>query len=647
MTSIGMLCHFCESHGPRIVFCCQPYLENQVSSNSHENMDQVFDPISPDETFRSRTCFYGQLDQYLIAVADQNPNSSNRMDTCRACASAESLKPIFLTNDHTLKISFVASQYPYNPDMLAIANQACVRSLSCEVSGDETGEGVIFFGDEANGYCMSYTFALRDSKARGFRRWYSLCILSAEKLLILNSYESIAQRLTSIVTQLQVRANQVSELEAKLSGGDDAARMAAGGHERLGWMPSGFVKERLGDEQAPARSVADLVDDQTIYEKLHKFLVSVLKIPTGNFVSQLLDGSPSQDELFRAEQITLIEEHHEDPFESDDDQAESGASQDNNSTPSTSYSNSTPVEHVDRSFLPQYGDEDLPYAQYVNGGLNCRRDSAVDQPPDRDAMTPLRNLSTLYQIFGVEAFRILAGHVLIGDQLVVRADRARIARSVLNAMASVLPVGCQRMVPYSDAYLPPWQCNLLGLNDRLANAPPPSLSGDGSGASCGQTGTSYVVVTAKTRSENLTSKGPVPLELCNFRLHHVGVPPVAYPSIVERLLGLLSEFGQNRSLPQCDTKRLQIMELRLTVLKEEWINKAKLYFRMSKRQNGDAAEMSRRQNCILKISKIDQPIDLTVVKFFQAGLTKEYKSHVLSRVAERIQHNPQITVGIT
>lgn len=99
---------------------------------------------------------------------------------------------------------------------------------------------------------------------------YSLCVISSEKLRLINTFVPMRNKLRTFVEQLQMRADQVSDFEMRQAGGDHAVRMAAGGHERLGWMPSGFVKERLGDEQAPARSVADLLNDSSIYEKLHK-----------------------------------------------------------------------------------------------------------------------------------------------------------------------------------------------------------------------------------------------------------------------------------------------------------------------------------------------------------------------------------------
>lgn len=40
----------------------------------------------------------------------------------------------FISNDHEAHVSYVSSQYPLHPDVFSAVRQACVRSLSCEVS---------------------------------------------------------------------------------------------------------------------------------------------------------------------------------------------------------------------------------------------------------------------------------------------------------------------------------------------------------------------------------------------------------------------------------------------------------------------------------------------------------------------------------
>lgn len=89
--------------------------------------------------------------------------------------------------------------------------QSCLRSLSCEVCPER--EGPIFYGSDVQGYTISHTFVLKDSKARGFQHWYSLIVVSVDKLLLLNSYNFIVKSLKSIIEELQWKAMRVYESE--------------------------------------------------------------------------------------------------------------------------------------------------------------------------------------------------------------------------------------------------------------------------------------------------------------------------------------------------------------------------------------------------------------------------------------------------
>ncbi len=60
---------------------------------------------------------------------------------------------------------------------------------------------------------MSHTFVLKDSKARGFQHWYSLIVVSVDKLLLLNSYCFIVKGLKSIIEELQWKAKRVYDSE--------------------------------------------------------------------------------------------------------------------------------------------------------------------------------------------------------------------------------------------------------------------------------------------------------------------------------------------------------------------------------------------------------------------------------------------------
>ena len=52
-------------------------------------------------------------------------------------------------------------------------------SLSCEYC--QGREGSVLFGDDKNGYVLSYMFKIKDIQARGCNRWYSFIFLMTDR----------------------------------------------------------------------------------------------------------------------------------------------------------------------------------------------------------------------------------------------------------------------------------------------------------------------------------------------------------------------------------------------------------------------------------------------------------------------------------
>jgi hypothetical protein len=46
----------------------------------------------------------------------------------------------------------------------------------------------VLFGDDENGYVMSYMFKLRDSQARGEARFYSLMMLMTDRVYLVSCW---------------------------------------------------------------------------------------------------------------------------------------------------------------------------------------------------------------------------------------------------------------------------------------------------------------------------------------------------------------------------------------------------------------------------------------------------------------------------
>lgn len=64
----------------------------------------------------------------------------------------------------------------------------------------------MFFGDEGISYTFSFKFSLKDFHSRGFKRNYSINIISKDKVHLLNSWDFYCKNLEGIVSKLKSEA---------------------------------------------------------------------------------------------------------------------------------------------------------------------------------------------------------------------------------------------------------------------------------------------------------------------------------------------------------------------------------------------------------------------------------------------------------
>ncbi|VDN32961.1 unnamed protein product [Gongylonema pulchrum] len=91
-----------------------------------------------------------------------------------------------------------------SPSRSASASSSMEDAVKWEEPWVEADDGVILFGDDEHGYTLSSTFRLRDRKARGFLRLFSLVLICMDKLLITNNYDFFVSSMSSIIRYLQV-----------------------------------------------------------------------------------------------------------------------------------------------------------------------------------------------------------------------------------------------------------------------------------------------------------------------------------------------------------------------------------------------------------------------------------------------------------
>lgn len=252
--------HFCEKHGPSVVFVCEAVTARHVPQ--------------------------------------QAPPSSASAPALSACAMCRSLGDgaMLVSSDGGADAStqFVSRRFPDEPTAYARVRTACVRALSCEICPGR--EGPILFGDD-DCTSLAYAFRLRDSEARGFARWYSLILLSCDAYHLAACHATLAHHMRAIVRQLKQRAmarfNTTSNNTNSSSNTNNSSSNSSGGGGGSSTssksstsstvsMTPGYRSREIGS--AKLRSLVELTECPTLFSELHAQFAWILKAYRTHFV---------------------------------------------------------------------------------------------------------------------------------------------------------------------------------------------------------------------------------------------------------------------------------------------------------------------------------------------------------------------------
>ncbi|KAK7147631.1 hypothetical protein R3I94_010218 [Phoxinus phoxinus] len=546
MNALVALCHFCELHGPRTLFCTEAVHPPSPSPGSAIPGDRDREGDREGEGLTMRA----------------NSSATQRADMCEGCRSLPASHPGFVSVDSETGIRYLSHQHPRQPQLFSVVRQACVRSLSCEVCPGR--EGPIFFGDEQHGFVFSHTFFIKDSLARGFQRWYSIVVVAMDRIYLINSWPFLLRHLRLTIQSLQNTALKVFDSEQCVCP-QRAVRMNSA------FSPAVFPHQRSGNA---ARSLTSLTQHQNLWASLHSSFSWLLKACGSRLTEKLLEGAPTEDTLVLIERQTEQEEEM-----SGWDGAEGGGS---NSQASQSES----VQAKDFQF---------------------------DDGRQEDLIGPkFKSLRHLRQVLGTTDFRQLTWHVLMGNQVIWRGADPGLIQSAFNVLKALLPVGCVRAVPYSPHYEEAYRCNFLGLSPDV---PIPAH------VSSSEFSVLVDVLNVERGCVNPVSDEDI-LSLYQFNISSANAQPTDKgPTLLNKIEVALS--NENLSV--------EVVSLCLLCLKEEWMNKVKVLFKFSK-VDGRGKEDTQKVLTLLGATGPGEEDNVRLLKFWMTGLSKLYKSHLMTAV---------------
>lgn len=253
-----VFCHFCEIHGPSVVFCTDALPGSHVCRTES--------PSSPSSSRVTSNHPTPSTSSSVSSPATPLDSKPKRI-TCDGCSFDSRDSNGFVSFDDTNGMKFVSSCQSELDNSEGIIKQSCIRSLSCEIY-PEGREGIIYFGDDIRGHVLSCCFVLKDSSARGFQRTYSILVISRKRYQILNNWNSFVTGLEKIVKKLKEKANRIydrevtgntSEQEKRSIRLDSALQVVGRGRSPLNTQRS----------ESRARSLKDLTNDSSIFAVLH------------------------------------------------------------------------------------------------------------------------------------------------------------------------------------------------------------------------------------------------------------------------------------------------------------------------------------------------------------------------------------------
>jgi len=242
----------------------------------------------------------------------------------------------------------------------------------------------------------------------------------------------------------------------------------------------------------------------------------------------------------------------------------------------------------------------------------------------------VRSLKHLYQLTGHSVFTRLAYHTIRGDLVIVRGCEKTTVASVLSLLATLIPERCCRTVVYSTGYDESYRytCNLLGLAvgievpDLVFNAKDcvimdiyPPLEDSFSTPSPPSSTSSSSSGNESARSERL-------IKYKFLVSNKPSSDKPAQPTLLQQYIKVLTNPHFSDIL----------VDQFVVCAKREWLNKAKLLYRLSK--SGLLDDESKREDKLPQLQLLLQlqagKTDFDILRFWFSGISDDERIQIMS-----------------
>nr|XP_039270428.1 folliculin-like [Styela clava] len=286
MNAVIALCHFCEQHGPSVMFCTE---KGGLPPQKETGLDALPE-VSSSQEIPLGTSYPDSVMSADFSRPCSRQNSVNKSSLCQACRSLPDGHKGFISYDGKTEEVFVSSQHPQNPNVFGKVRQACVRSVSSEVCPGR--EGPIFYGDENEGYVLSYTFPIKDSLARGFKRQYSIIVVMMDRIYLIQSWPFLVECISKIIAYFQKCAVSVYNSE-HAECPQRNTRLKSSLSKTV--TPQNFRSNR--SSHSNARALVELTGDEKLYSYLHSSFTWLIRACKLRWKENVIYNPPTLEKL--------------------------------------------------------------------------------------------------------------------------------------------------------------------------------------------------------------------------------------------------------------------------------------------------------------------------------------------------------------